>query len=340
MKDIKNSKKTSFFKRLFIKICRKLGYEIIDQNSFELVTSNKILTDDLSKLGLNSINLPLGEVKVTRKVKALDIIVRTCASVNMLTQNKTRLFEEQKIEYTLRTIRSLLHSANFDLQLKKLKINFKVIDHNSTEENLKKIDDVFKKFNTDYKIINLDVSKFKDQIDKTNQRGETVTSNQMSNMANIHQSLLEAKKSEDLIYFVEDDYLHFDYALEEMIGTYERISSQLGKDLFICPADYPFLYMDNEKTNLLIGNKRHWRTISKTLCTFMTSKEILDKYWEKFYQNCLDRHDPFEKHLNEIYKKEVCISPVKSLSIHITNVNSSYGLSPFIDYKKLWEENE
>ena len=110
MKDIKSSKKTSFFKKLFIKICRKLGYEIIDQNSFELVTSNKILTDDLSKLGFNSINLPLGEVKVTRKVRALDIIIRTCASVNMLTQNKTRLFEEQKIEYTLRTIRSLLHT--------------------------------------------------------------------------------------------------------------------------------------------------------------------------------------------------------------------------------------
>ena len=104
MKDIKSSKKTSFLKKLFIKICRKLGYEIIDQNSFELVTSNKILTDDLSKLGLNSINLPLGEVKVTRKVKALDIIVRTCASVNMLTQNKTRLFEEQKIEYTLKPL--------------------------------------------------------------------------------------------------------------------------------------------------------------------------------------------------------------------------------------------
>ena len=68
MKDIKSSKKTSFFKKLFIKICRKLGYEIIDQNSFELVTSNKILTDDLSKLGFNSINLPLGEIKITRKI--------------------------------------------------------------------------------------------------------------------------------------------------------------------------------------------------------------------------------------------------------------------------------
>ena len=37
---------------------------------------------------------------------------------------------------------------------------------------------------------------------------------------------------------------------------------------------------------------------------------------------------------------ELCISPVKSLSIHMTNLNSSYGLSPFINYKSLWEEND
>ena len=340
MKDIKSSKKTSFFKKLFIKICRKLGYEIIDQNSFELVTSNKILTDDLSKLGLNSINLPLGEVKVTRKVKALDIIVRTCASVNMLTQNKTRLFEKQKIEYTLRTIRSLLHSANFDPQLKKLKINFKVIDHNSTEENLKKIDDVFKKFNTDYKIINLDVSKFKDQIDKTNQRGETVTSNQMSNMANIHQSLLEAKKSEDLIYFVEDDYLHKRNSIKEMIFTYERISSQINSEIIICPADYPYLYAKTEATLNFLGHKSHWRKVGETLCTFLTSKQIIEKYWDKYVSMCQREHAPFEKPMHEIYEKELCISPIPSLAVHFTNINSIFGLSPNMDWKKIWDENE
>ena len=340
MKDIKSSKKTSFFKKLFIKICRKLGYEIIDQNSFELVTSNKILTDDLSKLGLSSINLPLGEVKVTRKVKALDIIVRTCASVNMLTQNKTRLFEKQKIEYTLRTIRSLLHSTNFEPQLKKLKINFKVIDHNSTEENLKKIGDVFKKFNTDYKIINLDVSKFKDQIDKTNQRGETVTSNQMSNMANIHQSLLEAKKSEDLIYFVEDDYLHKRNSIKEMIFTYERISSQINNEIIICPADYPYLYAKTEATLNFLGHKSHWRKVGETLCTFLTSKQIIEKYWDKYLSMCQREHAPFEKPMHEIYEKELCISPIPSLAVHFTNINSIFGLSPNMDWKKIWDENE
>ena len=73
---------------------------------------------------------------------------------------------------------------------------------------------------------------------------------------------------------------------------------------------------------------------------FMTTKALLDKYWNSFYTTCLDRNDPFERHLNEIYTKEFCISPLKSLSLHLTNVNSSYGLSPFIDYKKLWDEND
>ena len=142
------------------------------------------------------------------------------------------------------------------------------------------------------------------------------------------------------VYMSEDDYLHSENMMEEMIISYERIATQFNRDIFMCPTDYPYLYMNNEKTNILIGNKRHWRTVSKSLCTFMTTKPLLDKYWNNFYSTCLDRNDPFEKYLNEIYKKEFCISPLKSLSLHLTNVNSSYGLSPFIDYKKLWEENK
>ena len=125
-----------------------------------------------------------------------------------------------------------------------------------------------------------------------------------------------------------------------MVASYERMASQLNKDIFICPSDYPYLYMSNEKTNILIGNKRHWRTVNKTLCTFMTSKYLLNKYWENFEKTCLDRNEPFEKYINEIYEKEICLSPLKSLSLHMTNINSSYGLAPFIDYKKLWDENK
>ncbi len=340
MKNIKNSNKTRFLKKIFIKICRKFGYEIIDQNKFEIPTLNKKINDNLSTLGRNSINLPLGEVKITRKVKTLDIIIRTCASVTMLTQSKTRLFEKEKIVYTLRTIHSLLNAVNSNQELKDLQINFKVIDHNSTDECLVKIKDVFKKFNKNFTLINLDTEKFRPQINHINQRGEKVTSNQMSNMANIHQSLLEAKKSEDLIYFVEDDYIHKKDSISEMIFTYERISSQVNREIIICPSDYPYLYAKAEITQNFLGHKYHWRKINETLCTFLTSKEMIEKYWDKYVSMCKMEHAPFEKPMHSIYEKELCISPIPSLAIHFTNINSIFGLSPNVNWKEIWDENE
>ena len=338
MKNIKNSNKPSFFKKLFIKISRKLGYEMIDQNNFEIVTSNKRIDDNLSTLGQKSINLPLGEVKITRKIKALDVIVRTCTSINMLTQNKSRLLEKEKIEYTINTIKSLLISSD-DPDLENLEINFKVIDHNSTSKNLAAIDSVFKKFSKKYLLINLDVSKF-NKIEKINQRGEKTTDNQMSNMANIHQSLLEAKKSKDLIYFVEDDYIHKKESLKEMIFTYERLASQTNNEIIICPADYPYLYAKSEMTQNFLGQNYHWRRVNETLCTFLTSKKMIERYWDKYVRMCEKEHAPFEKPMHDIYEKELCISPIPSLAIHFTNINSIFGLSPNVNWKKIWDENE
>ena len=214
-----------------------------------------------------------------------------------------------------------------------LEIKTILVDDNSPEINLNRIKNLIK--NQDVEIVQLIHEKFKTAI-KEQKNKET-----FSNLASLKQSFeIGKKRSDDLIFFLEDDYLHFESMIEEMISSFERITSQIGEDIFMCPSDYPYLYMSNAKTNVLIGNKRHWRTVDKTLCTFMTTKNLLDKYWDNFYKNCLDRHDPFEKYLNEIYSKEICISPLKSLSLHLTNINSSYGLSPLIDYKKLWEENE
>ena len=40
MKTVKSGKNKNFLKKLFIKICRKFGYEIIDQNDLYLPASN------------------------------------------------------------------------------------------------------------------------------------------------------------------------------------------------------------------------------------------------------------------------------------------------------------
>ena len=321
-------------KKFFIKICKFFGFEIIDQNEFTSPTLNKELNKDLSILNKKSIVLPLGEVKITRKVKSILIVIRVNTEIEVWDQNKRRLFEKPKIEYSIRSLKSLINSINYcQSKYLDLKIKTIILDDSSKIENLDKIKEIIKNVNGE--IISLDTKKFEAKIKKQK------TQQTFSNLASLFQCFEIGKEiGEDLIFFIEDDYLHFETMLEEMIATYERVSSQVGKDIFMCPADYPYLYMNNEKTNILIGNKRHWRTITKTLCTFLTSKKLLDLYWENFTKNCEDRHDPFEKYINEIYKNEFCISPLKSLSVHLTNVNSSYGLSPFIDYKNLWDQNK
>ncbi len=321
-------------KKFFIKICKLLGYEILDQNNFSSPTLGKELNEELSILNEKSIVLPLGEVKITKKVNSILIVLRINTDIEIWDQNRRRLFEYPKIEYTKRSLNSLIRSINF-LKNKHPTINVKtiIVDDNSSTENLNIIKNIIDGNNIE--IINLDYSEYKKEISEQKNK-ET-----FANLASLLKSFEIGKDTgEDLIYFIEDDYLHFEPMLEEMVASYERIASQINKDIFMCPSDYPYLYMNNEKTNVLIGNKRHWRTVDKTLCTFLTTKNLLDKYWDNFYKNCLDRHDPFEKYLNQIYSKEICISPLKSLSLHLTNINSSYGLSPLIDYKKLWEENE
>ena len=322
-------------KKLFIKLAKALGYEIIDQNNFVSPTLEKKLNEDLSNFNASSIILPLGKVKITRKIKSLLIIFRTNTSVEIWDQNKKRLFEYPKIEYAIRSLNSLIKSIKYlRHKLPEIDIKLIILDDNSKSDNLSKIKKISEQEKSS-EIISLDQNKYKSFI-KDQKSTET-----FSNLASLLNSFEIGKdRGNDLVFFVEDDYLHFESMLEEMLLSFQRISSQLNKDIFMCPSDYPYLYMNNDKTNVLIGNRRHWRTVDKTLCTFLTSKELIQHHWDNFKKTCEDRHDPFEKYINEIYKKEICISPIKSLSLHLTNVNSSYGLAPFIDYKDLWEKNK
>ena len=348
MKISQNTNKKSFLKKLLIKLCRKVGYEIIDQNNLFVPSLNKFANQNLSNLQKDSISIPLGKVKITRKIKELSIIVRTYTSTEvekskiMLDQNKFRIFEKQKIEYTLRTINSLIISCKKALKnFKNFKINLVITDDNSSEENLSLIKKLINSSSLNYKIISLQKDKLNEMIKKKDEYGKDISEGMISNMRNILKSVLLTKDEvNDLVYFVEDDYIHDENAISEMLFAFERLTSQLGKDVFLCPADYPYLYNKIEDTKIFLGNKRHWRTVKETLITFMTSKEMILKYWEDFIAMSTTRHHPMEKKLHEIYEKEYCLSPIPSLAMHATNINSTYGIPPNYDWIKNWEDNK
>ena len=129
-----------------------------------------------------------------------------------------------------------------------------MIDHNSPDKDVAQLKRQLNKSNLKSSFINLNVNDFENNIKKVNAKNESVTKNQISNMCNIHRSLLVAKNQcKDLVYFVEDDYLHDLNAISEMLFSYERISSQTNRELILCPSDYPYLYTKIDPTNIFIN---------------------------------------------------------------------------------------
>ena len=333
---IQKSNKKSFLKKIFIKICRLLNFEIIDQSSFTVPTLKKRLDENLSSPGRKSITMPMGEIKITRQINSLNIIFRFCTKVKILNQNKERIFTKEKYEYTLRSLNSILKSIQIAKDnFKYIDIKITAIDVGSEEIYVEKIRDMIKNYNINFEYIKLEINELKDFVD------QNTSEDQKSMMSNVYKSLEVGKTGNyDLLYFVEDDYIHEKDCLSEMLFTYEKFASLIKDELILCPSDFPYLYNKFDPTQIILGNKRHWRVVEETLVTFLTSKKLLLKHWDSFISMSQINHDPFEKPLHEIYLKQYCLSPIPSLAMHCTNINSIYGLSPVIEWKRLWDENE
>ena len=340
------SQKKSFLNKFFIKLIRKFGYEVIDQANLSIPSKNIDINENLSESGKLSINIPLGKTEITRKVKSLTIIIRsyTFGDVDddkvMLDQNKKRIFDLPKIEYTLRTIKSVIKSSELAKKyFKDMEIKIIITDDKSKEENLMKINQILKASNLKTEVINLKENEFTDQIKTVDIEGKNISNNMISNMKNLYKSIEIAETQDsDLFYFLEDDYIHKKEAITEMLFTYEKVSSQLNQELFLCPADYPYLYSSIDNSKIFFGNMSHWRSVNESLLTFLTSKKMIKKYLAQFKLMSTVRHHPMELKLHEIYQKEYCLSPIPSLAMHATNINSTYGLPPNFDWKKIWNE--
>jgi len=336
MKKIKNTQKTNFLKKIFIKLCRIIGFEIIDQSNFSSPTLSKDLNDTLSIQGEKSITIPLGQIDIKNKINSLKIIVRTCTSELIMDQNKRRIFDEEKNEYTFRTLRSLIKSINKAAAVfENIKFHLIVTDTNSSKEDMDKIQEILNKSNIKNKFKSIDLDSFKNKI----KSGYSMA--KFSNMANFYTSLMIAKEeSDDIFYFVEDDYLHSENAITEMIFAYEKFNTIFSKDLVLLPSDYPYLYAKDEATKIYLGEKYHWRLVSESLVTFMTSKRVIEKNYNNLEKMGIEWIDPWEKPLHDIYNSNPCLSPVPSLAVHCANINSVFGVSPFVDLKELWEKNK
>ena len=193
MKKIEKRKKNNFFKKIFIKICRIIGFEVIDQSDFSSPSLGKNLSETLSIQGKKSITFPMGQIDIKKRVKSLKIIVRTCTSELIMDQNKRRIFNCEKNEYTYRSLRSLIKATN-KAKGKFTNINFELIvtDTNSSEKDLQTIKEILNGSLISNKVTSINLNEFKNKIKDGYSKAK------FSNMANFYNSLLIAKKRKQI----------------------------------------------------------------------------------------------------------------------------------------------
>ena len=106
-------------------------------------------------------------------------------------QNKRRIFNENKNEYTFRTLRSLIKSINkASLEFKNVKFDLIVTDTNSSKEDIEKIKKILNRSNIKNKFKSINLEDFKEKIKPGYSKAK------FSNMANFYSSLMIAKKDD------------------------------------------------------------------------------------------------------------------------------------------------
>lgn len=165
-----------------------------------------------------------------------------------------------------------------------------------------------------------------------------------------HQQWIMCRDSDaDLVYSVEDDYLHCTTALQEMLDSYQIFCARLRRnDVVVYPFDEPSEYDPPNRTDFIVhGSARHWRTGIFTTNVMMTSPQIFRDNWELFEVLALkyngDYLNPRTEHYEEsntIWKiwnsnRAIRFNPIPSLVLHM---QFEQQRDPFIDWQKWWKE--
>ena len=291
-------KKQNKLKKFLLKILNIYGFE---KETLNLVNPEyKNSGNNFYKLNDKSLILSTGYLNLDRKIKKLDIFYRF--SPNNQLWNSTKRWKRiipdiNKKDLISTSLISLNESILNFLKKNELDITIHLIADESDESFDKNLINILKN------------KKFKTEFYNSKLSG---------NRGSYLECCDQAEKADDLIFFIEDDYLFEPLCLEEMIISYSRISTLLETDIVLCPSDYPFYYDSTYNTSLFVGKNYRWRNINETLLTFMFSKKILNDCRKEIRLVGEEINEPFEKPLHDLYKKIPCLAPVGSLSYHIS----------------------
>ncbi len=249
----------------------------------------------------------------------IDIILRTHDKLNV--HPIKRIVGAPKQEIVFRCVNSLVKSINKTNE----DITLTVIDDHSSNETLKILDKILSQCKYEFGLVHL--------------KGT-------GNNASLAEWYAKAKESSaDIVYCVEDDYLHVEDAISDMIVAWKQFSKNVECDIALHPLDDPDMYRPYsiKPSRVVLGVKSHWRTCHYCTGTMWLSPKTINRHWDLF-QKIIDLYGTEEGerlnvHEGTTFSKiwtgdTVLFTPLNPLAIHLNEHKP-----PYFDYMRLWEEN-
>ena len=156
------------------------------------------------------------------------------------------------------------------------------------------------------------ISKYKTKFISHEIQGGTMELAAMA-MYKIVLDLQNSIKEKDLIYFLENDYLHVDGWDKYVIDLYQTFEGLQYISLYDHYDKYFSPYYDDLTSKIFATNTCHWRTTPSTCGSYIVPKNIfLEDYQD--HTTVIGDHNKW-LYLNSI-KERFLLSPIPGLSTH------------------------
>lgn len=260
------------------------------------------------------------DVVVGREVDSLDIVLRTCSRVMIFGDNRERMLDVTKTELIHRCLHSLVRSvaqarqAGLDIP-----VRLSIVDDHSDEACLAGMRRLLERAPCETDLLALEETGNGKSIGFTYDHVR--------------------KNARDLIYIVEDDYLHDETAVFEMVKTFERLCALFETDVVLFPTDYSDRYRHIYPTYVVPGSHRHWRAIDSTTGTMMLSRRTFLSHWDdinRFREYGIDPEVTEANSLDLVYRTVPCFSPLPTLAVHLGEV---HNLSLYANWRSWWQRS-
>jgi len=252
---------------------------------------------------------------------SLDIILRTHDFIDIHSSPNGRYCNVSKTELICKCVKSLIKTANNYNG----KVKFIWLDDHSSQSTIDKLYTIFSETKHEVEFVPLESRGWNASGYEQFERGRASTA--------------------DLVYFVEDDYLHYPTAIDEMVDSYTTFKKNLGVEVAIHPFDDPDNYLPKyiDECRVVLGKSRRFRTNKYTTFVFLCSPELIRKHWSRFYTLATEYMTEWGEHnkihegttINHIWRWEAKLfTPIPSLALHMGFEEQK---DPFLDWKALWD---